>query len=69
MRGGLFVEREELRFIARRLHDGQPVRGEAVLVEIAEVEEELQVHVHDARNVFGALDVAGHPVERVGDAA
>ena len=39
------------------------------LVQVAQVEQQLQVHVHDARDVLGALDVARHPVKRVGDAA
>jgi len=45
------------------------VVGEALVVEGAEVEEELEVHVHDARDVLGTLDVTSHPVEAVGDAA
>ena len=55
--------------VAGGLHDGQPVFGEALLVEVAQIEQQLQVHVHDARDVFGALDVTRHPVKRVGDAA
>ena len=34
-----------------------------------EVEEELDVHVHDAGDVFGAFDITRHPVEGVGNAA
>ena len=33
------------------------------------VEHEVEVDVEQARGVFGALDVAAHPVETVGDAA
>ena len=69
LRGGFFVQREKLLLVAGGLHDGQPVLGQALLVEVAQVQQQLQVHVHDARDVFGALDVTGHPVERVGDAA
>jgi hypothetical protein len=32
------------------------------------VEHEVEVHVEQARSVFGALEVAAHPVERIGDA-
>ena len=35
---------------------------------IAKIEQELEIHIHDARDVFGPLDIAGHPVEGVGDA-
>jgi hypothetical protein len=42
--------------------------AQTLVIEIAEVEKQLEVDVKNARDVFGALDVAGHPVERVGDA-
>ena len=64
----LLVQFEKCLLVAGGLHDGQPVFGERSLVQIAQVEEQLQVHVHDARDVFGALDVTRHPVKRVGDA-
>ena len=55
--------------VAGGQHDGFPIGDELRLVEAAHVEEQLQVHVHDARDIFGTLDVAGHPVEGIGDAA
>ena len=69
LRGGLLVEREKLLLVAGGLHDGQPVFGQALLIQIAQVQQQLQIHVHDARDVFGALDVTRHPIQTVGNAA
>ena len=46
---------------------GQTV-GEALVIEAAKVQQELEVHIHDAGDVLGPFDVTGHPVEAVGDA-
>ena len=67
--GRLGMKLEEGFLVSGGLNDGQPVLGQALLVEISEVEEELEVGVHQARRVFGALNVAGHPVETVRNAA
>ena len=32
------------------------------------IEDEVQLHANDARGMFGPFDVAGHPIQRVGDA-
>jgi hypothetical protein len=39
------------------------VIAQAFVVEAAEIEEELEIDVKDTRDVFGALDVTGHPIE------
>jgi hypothetical protein len=66
----LFVQFEKrASFVAGALHDGHPVFGQALVVEIAQIQQQLQVHIHDARDVFRALDVARHPVKTIGDAA
>ena len=59
---------EKLLFIAGGLHDGKPVGGKFPVVQSAQVEEELQVHVHEPRYIFGAFNVTRHPVKRVCDA-
>jgi hypothetical protein len=45
------------------------VLGEALVIELSEIEKELEIHVHDARGVVRALNVAAHPVKAVGDSA
>jgi len=50
-------------FIARGLNDRQPIGGETFFVNVADVQQELQVHVHDTRDIFGALNVTSHPVK------
>jgi hypothetical protein len=67
--GCVRVQFEKSFLVAGGLHYRQPVRGEAFFVEVAQVEEQLQVYVHEARDVFGALDVTSHPVKRMCDAA
>lgn len=66
--GGFFVELEKLLFVTGRLHNRQPVLCEPFLIEVPEIEEQLQVHVHNARDVLGAFDVTRHPVKRIGNA-
>ena len=61
--GGVRVRLKKRLLVAGGEHDGFPVGDELLLIEAAHVEEQLQVHVHEARNVFGALDVAGHPIQ------
>ena len=48
--------------------DGLIADLDAAGIERALVEEELEVNVDEARGVVGALEVATHPVEAVGDA-
>ena len=65
--GGAGIELAELLLVAGALDDGYPVGVQRGVVEVAEIEEELEVDVHEARDAFGALDVAAHPVEGIGD--
>ncbi len=62
------MQRKEGLFIAGALDDGNPMAGQSLVIEIPEVQEELQIDVHNARDVFRALEVAAHPIERIGDA-
>jgi hypothetical protein len=39
------------------------------LLLVRQVEQHLEIHVSDAGVVLRPLDVAAHPVERIGDAA
>ena len=55
--------------IARTLDDGNPMRVESAVIKIAEIEQELEVHVHQTRDAFSALNVATHPVEIIGNTA
>ena len=57
------MELKKLLVIAGRLHDRQPVLREPFLIEVPQVQEQLQIHVHDARDIFGAFDVTRCPVE------
>jgi hypothetical protein len=66
--GGLRVELGKQLLVTGALHDRLPVAGEGTVVEVAEIEQELEVYIDEARRVFGAFDVAAHPVEAVGDA-
>ena len=67
--GGAGVEFPEQLLVAGALDDGHPVGVQRGFVEVAEIEQELEVDVHQARDAFGALDVAAHPVEGIGDTA
>jgi hypothetical protein len=42
--------------------------GEAAVVDAAEIEQQLEINVHDTRDIFRAFDLAGHPVKRISDA-
>jgi hypothetical protein len=76
------VEREEVRhaaaisfavaffeplLVARRGEDRAPMLLDRAIVEALEIEQELEIDVEQPREVFGPLDVAAHPVERVRD--
>jgi hypothetical protein len=43
--------------------------AQTFVVETAEIEEQLEIHIENARDIFRALNVARHPVKRVGNAA
>ena len=60
---GLGIQLEEGFIIARGLDDRHPIVSEALVVEAAEIEEQLEIHIDDARDVFRPLDVAAHPEE------
>ena len=49
--------------------DRFPIFADELRVLILEIEHELDVDVQDAGVVLGPLDVAPHPVKRVGDPA
>ena len=53
------MQREELLLVPGGLHNGQPVFGQPLLVEIPQVEEQLQVHVHDAGDVLRRVQCNG----------
>ena len=55
-------------FLAGAEDDGVPVFLAVGLVEALEVEEKLEVDLEQTGDVFGALDVAAHPIEGVRDA-
>ncbi len=61
--GRVRMQFEKTFFIAGRHHDGFPVFDELFLIKIPHVEQQLQIDVHNARDVFGPFGVAGHPVE------
>ena len=61
------MEFQKSLFLAGALHDGHPVLGEPRVIEIAQIQEQLQVDIDEARDVFGAFDVARHPVKAIGD--
>src|SRR6185369_11861148 len=78
--GVLLIEGEEAddRFLRR--HAVAPREDVAVAGRVDErlpllhradrhVEDQVERHVHEARDVLRALDVAAHPVDRIGDAA
>src|ERR1017187_103862 len=48
--------------------DRPPVLLEVHVIVSPEIEDELQVHLEQARYVLGALDVSAHPIQRGGDA-
>ena len=54
--------------VAGSLNDRQPVFAHLRIVHAAKIQQQLEIYIQDARDVFRALDVARHPVERVGDA-
>jgi hypothetical protein len=66
---GSGVEGGEEGFVSGTLDDRSPINGERVVIEGADVEEVLKVHVHEAGGVVGAFEVAAHPVKAVGDSA
>ena len=66
---GLLVLRDEGILVAGALHNRQPMVTQHLVVQAAKVQQQLQIHIENARDVFGAFDVARHPVERVGDTA
>ena len=47
--------------------DGQPVFRELLRIHVPMIEEQLQIDIHDARCVVGALNVPGHPVQGIGN--
>ena len=65
--GGLVVLREEF-FVAGAQEDGAPMLLDGGVSEALEIEEELEIDVEEAGEIFGALDVTAHPIERVRDA-
>ena len=63
--GGLAVALRELLGVAGGGDERLPLLGGAD----GQVEHQVEIHVDEARDVLGALDVAAHPVDRIGDAA
>ena len=64
----LLMQFEKLLLVAGACTMGSQYSASRFVVQVAQVEQQLQVHIHDARDVFGAFDVARHPVKRIGDA-
>ena len=60
--GRVRVQFEKRRLVAGRLHYGQPISDKPFFVEVMDVEQQLQIDVHETRDVFGALNVTRHPI-------
>ena len=60
--GGRAVPFRELRRVARGVHQRLPLLGGAD----GQVEHEVEIHLDEPRDVLRALDVAAHPVDRIG---
>ena len=61
--GGLGMQLGKGLLVAGRLDNRQPLFGDVFLVQIADVQQQLQAGVHQARRVLRALNVARHPVK------
>src|SRR5262249_42727737 len=53
----------ELLRIARRVHQRLPLLRRTD----RQVEHPVQIHIDEARHVFGAFDIAAHPIDRIGN--
>jgi hypothetical protein len=69
LRGGPGMQLEERFLVAGGLHDGQPVFRQLFFIQMAHVQQQLQVDIHDPGDVFRPFNMTGHPVERTGNAA
>src|ERR1700737_5224909 len=60
--GGRAVPFRELRRVARGCHQRLPLLGGTN----RQVKHEVEIHLDEPRDVLRALDVAAHPVDRIG---
>ena len=54
-------------FIAGARNDWLPKPAKTLAIEALGIEQQLLVHIDQTRKVVGPLNIADHPVKRVGD--
>ena len=64
-----FVERIEKLVLLQRADDRIPVLLRIEIRLVGQIEQQLEIHLGDARVVLRPLDVAAHPIKRICDAA
>ena len=63
------MELVEKLLVFERGENRQPLLVRVQIIQRLEIEHELHIHIENARNRFGALDVAAEPETGIGDAA
>ncbi len=63
---GLRVVLEKEILVSRRAQNRDPVLLDPLAIDRSEIDQQLYVHIDQARDVLGALEVARHPVKRGG---
>jgi len=64
----IFIELKEQGVIAGAFYDRHPMFGEALIIQVSEIKQELEIDIHNARNVFRSFDITAHPEQRIGNA-